>query len=159
MEVNLGPTNKAALMLLTSASVWLVGCSAEVKQALPTNLESKGYSLDLETKSALRLITPNWSFVRDCNFVHNCETRFSGTAKVVRTDGTSVTWNLIETWTLDDCGASPKDMRWYWTTTNSDTASYGWGKKDGESHHGSAFLRFTGGEGVFTAQVRTASCP
>ncbi len=159
MQFNTDHSWYLSVSLVFSIGFLLPGCMMHTKQASTTTLERQGDAQTLQTKSALRLITTDWTFVRECNFFHNCETTFSGSSKVVRSNGTSVGWNLIETWTLDDCGASPKDTHWYWTTNNSDSASFGWGKKDGESHHGSAFLRFTGDEGVFTARVMTESCP
>lgn len=112
-----------------------------------------------------RLITPSFHLSRDCTVtpitgnVIYCESTFSGHSQIVRSDGSVVTWNLVESWTKDGCDATENDTQWYKTGKNTDTVSYGWPAKDGESHHASAFLRFTNPDLVLTTRVRTNTCP
>ncbi len=127
-------------------------------------VQSSGPSIQAEG-DGYRLITPSFGLTRNCTVVPitghviSCESTFSGRSQIARSDGSVVTWNLVESWTKDGCDATEHDARWYKTGQNTDTVSYGWPTKDGESHHASAFLRFTNPGLVLTTRVRTDTCP
>jgi hypothetical protein len=77
---------------------------------------------------------------------------------LVRSDGTVVHWNLVESWSHDDCGATPAATRWCKTAMNTDTIAFGWGTRDVESQYVSASLRFTNDSGVWTGYVSSDNC-
>lgn len=143
------------LALVTSALV--IACASVGSDQKPPTFELLTTPIQA-TGESLRLITPSWDFRWECSGFHSCDSWFSGASKLVRADGTVLNWNLVESYTLDDCHAGPEHTKWYKTATNTDTNSFGWGKKDGKSNHASAFLRFSGSAGVWTARVRSSSC-
>ena len=148
----------AGRLVALAASTLLAACASVGGDQKPPTFELLSTPVKAQGAS-LRLITPSWDFHWECNAVHFCESWFSGASKLVRPDGSVVTWNLVESYTLDDCNAGPEHTRWYKHANNTDTNSFGWGKKESKSNHASAFLRFTGPEGVWTARVRSQSCP
>ncbi len=107
----------------------------------------------------LRLVFTSWEKRWKCYPDNSCDSWFNGNAKMVRTDGKAVKWNLVESWAQDDCGANEQDKRWFHTSIDTDTNYFGWGKKDGKANHASAFLKFTGPDGVSTAFVKSNNCP
>ncbi|MGF6755236.1 hypothetical protein [Paraburkholderia sp. GAS42] len=107
---------------------------------------------------SLRVIIRSWEFHWHRNVVGYAETTFNGSAQLVRPDGTIVHWNLVESWSHDDCGATTADARWYKASSNTDTNSFGWGTKEHESQYVSALLRFTGPNGAWTAMISSENC-
>jgi len=111
-----------------------------------------------------RVITPSGKLSRSCTVVPvtghiiYCESTYSGFSQVVRTDGSLVTWNLVESWSKDGCDASENNGD-YRTAHNTSNVSFGWGPKRGESHHASAFTKFTNPGVTVSGNTKTVTCP
>lgn len=108
----------------------------------------------------LRLVFSQWAHKWECYMFGNCQTTFSGVARLIdSTNGQPMSWNTIETWSQDDCGASPAETRWPKVVHNTMDAPFGWGTKDGKANHASVFFRFSGNEGTWTAFAKSTACP
>ena len=107
---------------------------------------------------ALKLVITSWDFHRTQYPIH-WDSTFNGTARLIDAgNGEVMSWNTIETWAQDDCGANPSDTRWYKTVSNTTDAPFGFGTKDGKSNHASAYLKFYGNAGVWTASIQSSGC-
>lgn len=108
----------------------------------------------------LRLVFSHWAHKWECYWFGNCQTTFSGVARLIDSaNGQPMSWNTIESWSQDDCGASPAETRWHTVVHNTMDASFGWGTKDGKANHASVFFRFSGYEGTWTAFAKSTACP
>jgi hypothetical protein len=150
--------------LLGVAAVVLAACatgSDEVKVSVDDLKTTKEASAD----GGFRVITPVGSLRRECSTrgsftgrVTSCASTFSGYSQVVRSDGSLLTWNLVETWSKEGCDASEGNGN-YKVGYNTTSASFIWGPKNGESHQASAFVKFTNAAGTVTSYAKTNSCP
>lgn len=112
-------------------------------------------------KAGYKIKIKNWDHHWNCADIGgNCWTSFSGTAEVVRADGTPITWNLVESWTSKDCGASPQNYSFNHLAHDTKLLNFGYDKsQDSIQHHVSAFLRFTGGGVEITGTAKSNNCP
>lgn len=145
-------------LLFSATSVLLVSCATTqpIQETVPTlKMESADKAV---LQRNLKVVIPSWRFEWACS-PFRCVSEFNGTAQLIDGDnGELITWNTIETWSQDDCGANPSDTRWHKKVSNTATAPFGFGKKDGKSNHASAYIRFYGSEGVWSTTVRSKSC-
>mgnify|MGYP006906715718 CR=1 FL=1 len=151
-------TIKYILALVMGLAVMISGCtSLQPNQGVQIKLDEPP-TAEKATKRTLKLVVPSWTFKWSCA-VFDCQSTFNGYAQLIdASNGTVMTWNTIETWSQDDCGANPGDNRWYKKVSNTTDAPFGFGTKDGKSHHASVYFKFYGNEGVWTASTRSQSC-
>lgn len=151
-------TNRSSCVLVGMICLFLSSCVTVVP--LPTtntpviiNSEQKA------NQDRYKGRITSWKFERRCDIFHACLTEFYGAAEVFdSTNGTTIQWNRAESWTQDDCGANPQDNRWYKKVENAKSIPFGWGTKDGESHHGSVYFAFYNDDFKGTWLIKTTSC-
>lgn len=96
-----------------------------VKEGKITLTQGTGGSPSIQR--ALKLVITSWDFHRT-QYPFQWESTFNGTARLIDAGtGEVMSWNTIETWAQDDCGANPSDTRWYKTVNNTSDAPFGFG--------------------------------